>query len=149
MIVKEIDNENFSKDLIYCKNNSYNENSELEELDYGFEIDNDIQFDLGGKNLSEHSREDSYKLSSNYEINYDKLNGLVDAINYLNKYSRVKEGIINEKYVIIFTDVLNIRLDEDNQVEKIFDKIKGDKYSILLIIGKNKKINKKNEHFSK
>ena len=55
MIIKEIDNENFSKDLIYCKNNSYNQNSELEELDYGFEIDNDIQFDLGGKNLSEHS----------------------------------------------------------------------------------------------
>ena len=146
MCVNKIGVENFSKDLIFYKNKILNETNEKGEFDIDFEMDNDIKFDLGGNNRSEHSEENSYELSSNEEINYDKIKGLVDTINYINKYSRMKEGIINEKYVIIFTNILNTQINGDKQIEKIIDKIKGDKNSILLLIGQNKKINKKNEH---
>ena len=146
MCVNKIGVENFSKDLIFYKNKILNETDEKAEFDIDFDMDNDIKFDLDGNNRSEHSEENSYELSSNEEINYDKIKGLVDTINYINKYSRVKEGIINEKYVIIFTNLLNTRINEDKQIEKIIDKIKGDKNSILLLIGKNKKINIKNGH---
>ena len=138
MYVNQIDCDNFSKELLFYKNKILDEIKKKEEIDINFEFDDDIQFQLDEKNEDEHSEEDSFELSSNDEINYDRIKGLVDAINYINKYSRMKEGIINEKYLIIFTTILNIQLNEDKQIEKIIDDIKGDKISILLMVGKNK-----------
>ena len=138
MYVNQIDCDNFSKELLFYKNKILDEIKKKEEIDINFEFDDDIQFQLDEKNEDEHSEEDSFELSSNDEINYDRIKGLVDAINYINKYSRMKEGIINEKYLIIFTTILNIQLNEYKQIEKIIDDIKGDKISILLMVGKHK-----------
>ena len=146
MKVNEIDNDNFSKDLIYHKNNLCIENDEIEDYDFNFEIDNDIQFDLDENNQNVNSEEESYESSSNEEIYYDEINCLVNVINYLNKYLKVKEDILNEKYIIIFSDILNKKFSGDNQIEKILDNIIGDKNSILLLVGKNKKTSKKSDN---
>ena len=142
MHVNQIDCENFSKELLFYKNKILEEIKEKEEFDINFEIGDDIQFKLDEKNEEEHPEEESFELSSNDEINDERIKGLINAINYINKYSRMKEGIINEKYVIIFTTILNIQLNEAKKIKKIFDDIKGDKNSILLVVGKNKD----NEH---
>ncbi len=146
MKVNNIDNDNFSKDLIYYKNNSYKENNGINESDFNSEIENEYKFYLDENNQSSHSEEESLEFSGNEEINYDEINGLVNAINFLNKYSKVKEEINNEKYIIIFSNIFDINLNDDMQIEKIFDNINGDKNCILLLVGKNKRLNKKNEN---
>ena len=146
MKVNEIDNDNFSKDLIYHKNNLCIESNEIEDYDFNFEIDNDIQFDLDENNQNVNSEEESYESSSKEEIYYDEINCLVNVINYINKYLKVKEEMLNEKYIIIFSDILNRKLSGDNQIEKMLDNIIGDKNSILLLVGKNKKTSKKSDN---
>ena len=146
MKVNEIDNDNFSKDLIYHKNNLCIKNDEIEDYDFNFEIDNDIQFDLDENNQNVNSEEESYESSSKEEIYYDEINCLVNVINYINKYLKVKEEMLNEKYIIIFSDILNRKLSGDNQIEKMLDNIIGDKNSILLLVGKNKKTSKKSDN---
>ena len=47
-----------------------------------------------------------------------------------------------DKYIILFTDVLNSRFIEDEEIDKIFEKITDEKYSIFLLVGKNKKSEK-------
>ena len=54
--------------------------------------------------------------------------------------------MLNEKYIIIFSDILNRKLSGDNQIEKMLDNIIGDKNSILLLVGKNKKTSKKSDN---
>ena len=51
----------------------------------------------------------------------------------------MKEGVKNEKYMILFTDVLNMQLIEDKQIKTLFDDLKGDKTVIFLLVGKIKK----------
>ena len=139
MIVKEIDLSNITKDLLYYKNLNVKENNETEE--YNINLD---EFNLEGKSLSEHSQEDSNEYSDIEEKNNNKIKGLVEAINFLNVYSKMKEGVKNEKYIILFTDLFNILLDGNEQIEKCINKIKGDKRNIFLLVGKNKKLNKEN-----
>ena len=138
MIVKEIDLSNITKDLLYYKNLNVKENNETEE--YNINLD---EFNLEGKSLSEHSQEDSNEYSDIEEKNNNKIKGLVEAINFLNVYSKMKEGVKNEKYIILFTDLFNILLDGNEQIEKCINKIKGDKRNIFLLVGKNKKLKKK------
>ena len=138
--VNKIDINNFSKDLLYYKNISFNKNHESEEYDINL---ND--FNLGeNNNISEHSKDDSFDLSEKEELIYNKISGFVNAINYINNYSKMKEEVKNEKYIITFTDILNIEIKEEGQaekIEKILEKVKGDIGSIILLVGKNKKIN--------
>ena len=143
MPVNKIDIKNCSTDLYYCKNReiSTKENN-IDSIESKY---NEIEIlHLDGNNNSEHLAEESLELSENEEINYDKINGLVKAINYLNNYSIIKEGIKVDKYIILFTDILNAKFFEDEEVEKIFGKIIDDKYSIFLLVGKNKKSEKNN-----
>ena len=51
----------------------------------------------------------------------------------------------NEKYIILFTDIINIKSMEKAQIEKIKDILSGDKITIFLLIGKIKKMNLKND----
>jgi hypothetical protein len=138
--VNKIDINNFSKDLLYYKNISFNKNHESEEYDINL---ND--FNLGeNNNISEHSKDDSFDLSEKEELIYNKISGFVNAINYINNYSKMKEEVKNEKYIITFTDMLNIEIKEEGQaekIEKILEKVKGDIGSIIILVGKNKKIN--------
>ena len=143
MPVNKIDIQNCSTDLYYCRNREFS--TKENNIDSFASKYNEIEIlNLDGNNNSEHLAEESLELSENEEINYDKINGLVKAINYLNNYSTIKEGIKVDKYIILFTDVLNVKFFEDEEVEKIFEKIIHDKYSIFLLVGKNKKDEKNN-----
>ena len=128
MIVKKIDLSNITKDLLYYKNLNVKENNETEE--YNINLD---EFNLEGKSLSEHSQEDSNEYSDIEEKNNNKIKikGLVEAINFLNVYSKMKEGVKNEKYIILFTDMFNILLDGNEQIENFINKIKADKRNIF------------------
>ena len=64
---------------------------------------------------------------------------------YINNYSKMKESVKNEKYIILFSDMLNMKFIDDEKIEKILDDIIGDEDAIFLLVGKNKKFNLKNE----
>lgn len=70
----------------------------------------------------------------------NKVSGLVKAINYLINYSKMKEGIKNEKYIILFTDIFNMKNINDEHIEIIKNNLKEDKESIFLLVGKSEKI---------
>jgi len=148
MNINKIDNEVISKDLKnYCKNNYYKTKNDdgKEEYDinlYEFE-EKDFEFNLESNYFNEDSNKDSLETIENEEKNYEKIKGLVKAINFMNNYSKMKEEEKNEKYFILFTDMFNIDLIEDEQLQKIFENLKGDKYSIFLLVGKNKQLSKK------
>ena len=144
--VNEIDNNSFSKDLMNYKNNIFDENNEDKEYDIDLK-----DFNLGGNNIYELSQEDSYELSDNEENNYNKLKGLVKTINYINTYLKMKEEVKNEKYLIVFSDLLDMQFNEDETIRKICGKLNWDKETIFLLVCKNKKIflkNKKNDLIS-
>ena len=110
MSVEKIDVNSFSKDLVYYKNIYFKEKYEHDEYDINFNdfINKDIELNLLGKNnISEQSQEDSVEISAKEENNYQKITGLVNTINHINKHSRMKDGIKNEKYFILFTNLLN------------------------------------------
>ena len=143
--VNEIDTNSFSKDLMQYKSTFFNEGNESEEYD----LDLNIKFNLGpNNNISEHSEEDSFDLNDKEGNDNNKIIGFVNAINYINSYSKMKESSTNEKYIIIFTDIFNVRINDDKKIEKIFGKLKGDERSILLLVGKNKNLNLKKEKYN-
>ena len=147
MPVNNIDSNSFSKDLINYKNKIFSENNEPEEFDINlneYKI-NDLDFNLGENNNTEFSQEEISNSSQKEDNTYKKLNGLVKAINYINDYSKMKKGVKNEKYIILFTDIFNVNYIEDEKFEKIFENLKKDGEVIFLLVGKNKKINMKND----
>ena len=138
MKVDQIDNDSFSKDLIYYKNKILNVVKEKEYNNNNLDFK---EFNLGGNISSDHSPEESFEIYENEENNnddYDKINGFVKSINYIINYSQMKEKINNEKYIIIFTDMLNVPLIEDESIKDIFEKLNGSKFIILLLVGKKK-----------
>ena len=145
MYVNKIDIKSFSKDIMNYKNIILKEKNESEEYDININDFNDknIQFDLEGNNINEYSQEGSLELSEQSENNYNKINGLVKAINYLNKYSKMKGEEKKEKYIILFTDMLNMELFDEEQIEKILENLNEDKEVIFLLVGKNEKMEKK------
>ena len=141
MPVNKIDNKNFSKDLIYNKNKIFNKKNVVEEFnsnEYDFKKDG-IEFNINKYISSENSQEESLEIEDKEEIYYDKIKGLVKSINYLNTYSKMKESVKNEKFIILFTDLLNMQSIEDKQIQKFLVDLRGDKTIIFLLVGKNKK----------
>ena len=57
----------------------------------------------------------------------------------------MKENIKNEKYIILFTDLLNKKFIDDKKIENIFENLIGDKEIILLLVGKYKELEVKKE----
>ena len=147
MRVDKIDVNSFSKDLIYYKNIYTNEIIETDE--YGINSndlkDNNYEFNLGENNFSENSFEDSFAISEMQEENFNKIKGLIKAINYINSYSKMKEGQKYEKYIIIFTDMLNMQFNDDEQITKILENLREDEEVFFLLVGKIKKLSLKNE----
>ena len=141
MPVNKIDIKNCIKDLIYYKNKDFiKEENDIDLFEFK---DNDIDlFNLDGNNDSKYQEEESLELNEKDDINYDKISGFIKTINYLNNYSQIKEGITTDKYIIIFTDLFNIKLFDEKRIEKICEKLKSDKYSKLILVGKNKKTEK-------
>jgi hypothetical protein len=129
--------------LIYFKNVSIQEKNGQEEYDIileEFRASRPSEFELGGKEFHELSQDDEE--SSDYyvktEIKYNIIEGFIETINYIKNYSKMKESIKNEKYIILFTDLFNDKTIKDAKVKNIFLKLKENKESILLLVGKNK-----------
>ena len=141
MDISKIDFNYLYQELNNSKNNIFKEkNNEDENKEKLIEFkDNLFGFNLNNK-ISESSNDDSSDLNDIEEKNCNKLNGLITTINYINNYSKIKEGIKNEKYIILFTDILNINLENDEKIEKIHHNLKGDKEATFLLVGKNLKL---------
>ena len=156
MKVNKIDKNSFSKDLIYYKNLVLNENNETEEFDIISnelnETNNNLDFTIGKNNINKlSSNEDSLEIREREEINCDKINVFVKTINYANNYSKMKEEEKNEKYIIAFTDIINLNFTDKEQVEKNMENLIRDKEIIFLLVGKiknNKLSNEKSYNIS-
>ena len=138
------------KDLINYKNIIFNENNEEAEFDInGNELkekSNNDDVNIEENSSDEfYSIEDSSKINEKEENNYDKINILIKTINYLTKYSKMKEKEKNEKYILLFTDIINLNFTDGEQIEKNMQSLIGDKDIILLLIGKTKNKNLNNE----
>ena len=145
----QIDIKSFSKDLIHYKNNIFKKYIEKDELMEDINS-KDFEFDLGGKIFSDDSNDE--ESSDNHLKNKNKyqiIEGLIETINYTKNYFEMKEGIINEKYIILFTDLFNIDFIEDEEIKKIFDKLKQNKEVIFLLVGKHKNFNVDMDSMSK
>ena len=57
----------------------------------------------------------------------------------------MKEGQKYEKYIIIFTDMLNMQFNDDEQITKILENLREDEEVFFLLVGKIKKLSLKNE----
>ena len=66
------------------------------------------------------------------------------AINYLIDYSKIKEGVKNEKYIIILSDFSSMALTEEEKIKKIFENLKRDNEIIFLLMRKGSKLDIKN-----
>ena len=148
MKVNQIDINSFSNDLIDYRNMFLYKNIKIDEFDDNI---NEIQFtnnnptyNIEENNVDEFiSIDGSLKFSEQDEINYDKINILVKTINYTNNYSSMKEKGKNEKYIILFTDLINLNFKDENKIEKNIEKLRENKDIIFLLIGKikNKNLN--------
>ena len=150
MKVNKIDINGFSKDLIYYKNMILNEKNEEDEFDMNItelkETNNNIDFNIGKNNFDESfSNEESLQLAEKEEKNYEKINILVKTINYINNYSKMKGEEKNEKYILLFTDIINLNFKDEEQIENYMENLIGDKDIIFLLIGKLKNKNLNNE----
>ena len=144
-----IDNESFSIDLINYKNKVFNKTKENGVYNINFEEikDKDIIFNLEGNNIGENSEEeDSSEVDEEGIKNYDKIIGLVKTINFLTNYIKMKKETFNEKYLILFSELFNRNLFQNDQVEKILGNLNGDKEIILLLIMNNKNFNSKSNY---
>ena len=141
----QIDIKNFSNDLNYFKSKIFENNDDEHEYNINLSVD----LELEGENLKENS-EDEEELFENDNnnkielINYN-IDKLAETINYIQNYFKKKEDIKNEKYLILFTDLFNADLLNDKKyIEKFFDRIKNNKNTIFLLVGKNKENNENN-----
>ena len=149
MTVNEIDINSFSKDLIHYKNITFKEKNEIEEYDINLNDfkAKDIEFNIGDdNNICESFQEESIDISDKEEENnYNKINGLIKAINYLIKYHKMKEGIKSDKYIILFSEMVNNKYIGDEFMKIIIENLSEDKESIFLLVGKIREINLKKE----
>ena len=148
MNVSEIDINGFSLDLINYKNITFEENIETDEYDFDLnEIreGDDIGFNIGDNENLEDYIVESVDLSEETEKYYDKISVIVESINYIYHYLKKKEKVKNEKYIILFTDIINLNFTDDYQIEKNMKNLIRDKEVIFLLVGKIKDINLKND----
>jgi hypothetical protein len=143
---KQIDIDNFSKDLNYYKKKFFKESDETEENAY---TENDLQnerieFPLNGDNFSEsRSQESDEDIKRERDILI--FSGLVKSVNYVINYIKTKEAVENEKYIILFTDVFNFYKVTEDEIGKKFANINKDKEINFIIAGKNTNKNVKTE----
>ena len=137
----EVDIKILSQDLDKYKEKMLEE-KEIKEYDINFqEFDNENKdFDLGGINFIANSQDEESSSENNNKIKklYLEIEGLIGTINYIKNYYNMKKGIKNEKYLILFTDLFNANLSGDDNIKKLFNKIKENKEVIILLVGKKK-----------
>ena len=143
----EIDLDNFYNDLIsYKKIKEKEEESENEsEEDFDInEINNEkinkkgFEFQKGSNNnFSDSQSQESFGNEKNSIKISDKMKGLIDTINFTKKYLKIKEGIKNERYLIIFTDLFNYYKISDEVILNNINNLEEDKDIVCLLIGKH------------
>jgi len=150
MYVKEIDKNSFSKDLINYKNATFKEKGETEEYDINFNDfkDKDFELNLEGENINDYSHEESSEICDNEGKNFSNISGLIMSINFLNKYLKMKEEIENEKYIILFSDMLNMMFIHEETIKKIKVDLNENKDAIFLLVGKTEKIDFKRDNYN-
>ena len=150
MKINKIDINSISNDLIYYRNMFLDENEEEDEFNENInELEendiNNFEFDIGENDVDEFlSDDESLEFNGQEEEEYsDKINILVKTINYVNNYSSMKEKGKNEKYILLFTDFINLNFKDIKQIEKNIESLIGNKDIIFLLIGKikNKNLN--------
>ena len=91
----------------------------------------------GNEVISEnYQEEESSELASKEEQYYYKLRGLVKGINFINNYFKIKGEVKNEKYIILFTDIVNVGFYEEDQIKKIMNDLCVNKGIIFILVGK-------------
>ena len=137
--VNQIDSNNFSKDLLYFKNKIHNTNDETDEYNL---ISDDFELeDYENNSLEkevENSLEDSSDITERICESKEKINGLIKSINYLINYFNMKGSIKKDKYIILFSDIINNLLIDSKEIEEILINLIGDKKTVFLLVGKNK-----------
>jgi hypothetical protein len=150
MCKDEIDINNFSKDLMYYKKKYFHEFEATEDFDMNEnEFQNEkIEFPSNNDNFLETRQVDSIDeddIERNKKIYLEIISELLKSINYARNYLKMKEGIKNEKYIILFTDLFNYFKITDEDVGKKFSTLAKDKEVQFLLVGKNTRRSNKNE----
>ena len=141
--VNQIDKNSFSKDLLNYRNKIDIETDKFNVIPDDFKLDD---FELNSlENEDENSIEESSDITEKIEDNKEKIRGLVKSINYLINYKKMKVNIKKDIYFIFFTDIINNLVMDIKEMEEIFLNLNGDKQSIFLLVGKNKRINYTND----
>ena len=150
MCKNEIDINNFSKDLMNYKKKNFHEHEATEDFDLNEKEyqDEKIEFQSNNDNFFEPRQVDSFD-EDDIEIKkkqyLDIINELLKSINYARNYLKMKEGIKNEKYIILFTDLFNYFKVMDEDIGKKFSSLVKDKEVHFLLVGKNSRRSDKNE----
>ena len=153
---KQIDINNFSKDLLYYKKTIFKEKDENEDNKDEEITEKDLQKANFEIKLEEHPDfSDSGSIASfrnkdnQFTIN-DIVKGLIDTLNYSKNYLKMKEEIANEKYMILFTDLFNNYKISDSKIIDNFKNLENEKNIIFLLVGKNrtKEIKKELDHIA-
>ena len=147
MSKKQIDTNNFSKDLNYFKKKFFKESNETEE---NYIIENDLQnekieFQSNGDKFSEPRSLSNSDEDDKRERDILIFSGLLKTINYAINYIKAKEAVENEKYMILFTDVFNFYKVTEDDIGKKFANINRDKEIHFILAGKNTRRNLNNE----
>ena len=147
MCKKQIDIDNFYKDLDYYKKKFLNESNESEENDM---IENDLQnekieFQSNEDNFSEPRSQTDSDEDAKREKDILIYSGLLKTVNYVINYIKTKEAVENEKYLIFFTDVFNFFKVTENEYGKKFANINRDKELNFILAGKKTRRNLNNE----
>ena len=147
MCKKQIDINNFSKDLNNYKKKFFKESIDTEENDI---IENYIEnqkkeFQSDGDDFSEPRSQIDSDEDDKRERDILIFSGLLKSINYIINYIKTKEAVENENYIILFTDVFNYYKVTEEGIGKIFININSDKEINFILAGKNTKRNLNNE----
>ena len=160
MCKNQIDINSFCKDLSKYKKKFFNEKEETEENSYDINMDfneNDLlqkglELQTNDNNSDSGNQEDSSERNIINANNLQrKIIGLIKSIEYSETYLKMKEGVKNEKYIILFTDLFNQNRNKDNvdsyltekEIQKKFENLVRDREVHFLLVGKNKIRNQK------
>ena len=136
--VNQIDINSFANDLLYFKNKICIEDEETNDFNLisdNFKLD---YFELNSyENEVVNSGEDSSDITENEEEYCEKLNGIVKTINHSTNYIMTKGSIKSDKYIILFTNIINNISIKIEEISEILTNLNSDKRIIFLLSGQN------------
>ena len=132
----EIDINNFFNDLIYNKKKFFGEIDQISIDD--ILINEKLEFQSNNDKYTEQrSEEDSIYENEIKSNNFERVSGLIESINYVMSYFKMKELTKNEKYIILFTDLFNYYSINEEEIKNNFENLKNNKDVNFILAGKN------------